>query len=311
MSPGASRSTNGVTVVIPTLNRGGYLPNCLRDLLAQRHVPLELLVVDQSAMKSDEVADLVRQHPGVISYHWVGFRGLPLARNYGWRRARHEAIVYVDDDIRCGPRFVEEHLQTLREPLVGAVAGGIDEKLKSISGELRTTRGMRRWTASPIGAYCDRDAYDVDAFKGCNFSIWRPVLTQLGGFDEQLSSGAALYEDLEVCLRLRSLGYRIRFNGQARLHHLAAPDGGCRVPKPREYVASMAHNRALVIARHLRWFETPTAIARLVWLVGAYATVNRDAGVLAAGLRGFLEGAPKGIAAPVTQGSTDPKDPLA
>src|SRR5690606_21472085 len=69
----------------------------------------------------------VTAHPDVISHHRVNFKGLPIARNYGWQLARHELIVYVDDDIRCGPELVAEHLRTLREPGVGLSAGGIDE----------------------------------------------------------------------------------------------------------------------------------------------------------------------------------------
>ena len=79
------------TVIVPTLNRGGYLYNCLQDLLAQVYRPLEILVVDQSDAVPEEVQALIMAHPDLISYHQVAFRGLPLARNYGWRHARCEA----------------------------------------------------------------------------------------------------------------------------------------------------------------------------------------------------------------------------
>jgi GT2 family glycosyltransferase len=290
----------GATVVIPTLNRGAYLIDSLRDLLAQSHRPLELLIVDQSSECPADVTALIQAHPDVVSYHRVGFRGLLLARNYGWQRARHEAIVYVDDDIRCAPDFVANHVRTLLEPKVGAVAGGIDEEnVEAIPGQLRRTRGFRRWTGSPLGPYSDQDSYDVDAVKGCNFSIWRSALVALGGFDERLNVGAALYEDLELSLRLREAGFRIRFDGKARLQHLAAVSGGCRVPNPRKYVEAMAHNRGLIMSRHLRWSERPSALVRLAWLVSAYCRANRDLGVIGAGLRGFALGARQGRAEPL------------
>lgn len=291
--------STGATVVIPTLNRGSYLIDSLRDLLAQTHRPLEILIVDQSAECPAEVTALVEAHQDLVSYHRVDFRGLLLARNYGWQRARYEAIVYVDDDVRCEPSFVAAHVATLCEPRVGAVAGGIDENVAYVPGQLRRTRGFRRWTASPVGQYGDTDAYDVDAVKGCNFSLWRAAAAAVGGFDERLNVGAALYEDLELCLRLRKAGYRIRFNGQARLKHLAAPSGGCRVPNASRYVEALSHNRGLLMSRHLRWRERPSALTRLGWLITAYARANRDPAVLLAGWRGFASGLIDGREAPI------------
>jgi GT2 family glycosyltransferase len=289
----------GVTVVIPTLNRGGFLVNSVKDLLAQEHRPLEILVVDQSERAPREFLELVERHPDIVTHLRSERRGLPIARNIAWRRARHDAIVYIDDDIRCSPEFVGAHARTLAEPRVGAVAGGIDEPGQFTPNQLRRSRGFRRWTASPLRGYGDPGAFDVDAFKGCNFSIWRHAVAAVGGFDERLNVGAALYEDLELCLRLREKGYRIRFDGSARLQHLAAPSGGCRVPNPREYVDSLAHNRALVMARHLRWYELPSALGRLGWLVTAYARANRDPLVLKSGIAGFLRGLPDGRQTPV------------
>lgn len=296
----------GATVVVPTLNRGAFLFDCLRDLLAQSFRPLQILVVDQSRECPERVSELVAAHPELIDYRRVAFTGLLRARNFGWQNATHECVIYVDDDIRCGADFVAQHAATLAEPLVGAVAGGIEENVRYVPGQLRRTRGFRRWSGSPVGAYADRGQYDVDAVKGCNFSVRRSLLAELGGFDERLNVGAALYEDLEFCLRLREAGYRIRFNGDARLQHLAAPGGGCRVPNPRDYVESLAHNRGLLMARHLNWAERTGALVRLGWLVLAYTRVNRDPGVVLHGLRGFVHGFPAGKGAPICAEHGDP-----
>jgi len=100
----------GISVVVPTLNRGPYLIDTLHDLLAQDYRPLEILVVDQSCGEDAKLLELVLTHCDLISYHKVSFRGLPVARNYGWQHAKYEAVVFVDDDIRCGPSLVAEHL---------------------------------------------------------------------------------------------------------------------------------------------------------------------------------------------------------
>jgi GT2 family glycosyltransferase len=51
----------GATVVVPTLNRGNVLIDCLRDLLQQHRRPLEILVVDQSDGPSPEMQELAER----------------------------------------------------------------------------------------------------------------------------------------------------------------------------------------------------------------------------------------------------------
>ncbi len=264
------RDPNGVTVVIPTLNRGGFLINCLRDLLAQRHAPLELFVVDQSTEADETLQNFVDAHDASIRHDRVSFRGLPEARNYGWRHARFNAIVFVDDDIRCGPNLVSEHFAALGREGVGLVAGGID--VPDGCADRRPMPGVyRRWTATPLRGFSALGSFEADHAAGCNFSAWRAALEAAGGFDERLSPGAALYEETDLCLRVKLAGYRVRFHGMARLTHLVAPAGGCRVDRVRDYVRTLAHNRAVMIRRHCRWYHAPVALGRLAGLGLSYA----------------------------------------
>jgi GT2 family glycosyltransferase len=283
----------GVSVIVPTLNRGGFLHDCLADLVAQRHRPLEVLIVDQSETVGEDVARLLARYGDVIAHHRVGFRGLPRARNYGWQHARYEAIVFVDDDIRCGPDLASEHLRALNLPRVGLVAGGIDT-LGGPPDLLRRPGAYRRWTATPLRGFAAHGEGDADHAAGCNFSAWRHALEAAGGFDEALGRGAALYEETDLCLRVRRAGFRVYFNGRARLTHLVAPGGGCRVDRVTDYVGALAHNRGVMIRRHGRWFHTPVALGRLATLGLSYARHYRVpralAACLAGGLRGLRDG---------------------
>ncbi len=279
----------GVTVAVPTLNRGGFLANCLRDLLAQDHRPLEILVVDQSAETPPEVARIAAERADIVSYRKVGFRGLPEARNYAWRKARYEAIVYVDDDVRCGPRLAAEHLRALSIPGVGVVAGGIDEANKPLDAG-PPTGYFNRWTASPMGGFAASGEKYADHARGANFSAWRHVIEKAGGFDEALNVGAALYEELEFCLRVSKAGWKIYFNGAARITHLAAPSGGCRVEDVPRYVRALAHNRGVLIRRHISFFRWPVALCRLALLGASYAAHYRRPAALPACASGAVAG---------------------
>jgi GT2 family glycosyltransferase len=278
----------GISVVVPTLNRGSYLIDTLHDLLAQDYRPLEILVVDQSHGEDAKLLELVLGHCDLISYHKVSFRGLPLARNYGWQQAKYEAVVFVDDDIRCGPSLVAEHLRGLTRPNIGMVAGGIDERISS-EGSSAPGR-FNPWTATPQRGFGATGDCLVKHVPGGNFSAWRSVLQAVGGFDEALALGAALYEETELCLRVRKCGLDIYFSGRARLLHLAAGSGGCRVPDLPKYMGSLAHNRAILIRRHLRWFQTPIACFRLLLLFISYAAHYHTLRVFRPGITGFLRG---------------------
>lgn len=281
--------STGVTVIVPTLNRGAYLVDCLTDLLAQKHRPLEILVVDQSDHVPDSVQRLVDEHPDIISYHRVPFRGLPNARNHGWRHARYDAIVYVDDDVRCPPDLVSEHLRALQLPGVGVVAGRVHERGRDVDPD-RPAGRFNYWTASAERAFIQQAEYDVVGAAGCNFATWRDVASVVGGIDERLNVGAALYEETEYCLRVKAAGWRVYYNGHAHLNHLVSPSGGCRVDQVEAYVWALAHNRTILIRRHLKWYQQPVAFAEVIRLGMAYAFHYRQPRAFTTTINGIRAG---------------------
>jgi GT2 family glycosyltransferase len=282
----------GITVVIPTLHRSACLKVCVQELLAQRAGPFEILVVDQSDQIDLDIINMAAETPNAITYHHVSFIGLPKARNFGWHHARYDALLFLDDDIHCHPNLVSEHLRRLQEPGVGVVAGAVEES-SPVRGQKQPRRGpghFDRLTAVPARNWWVEGNFDVDHAPGGNFSTWRCVLQSCGGVDELLSVGAALYEETDFCLRAKSAGYRVVFAGTARITHLALPGGGCRISISEEYVWGLAHNRAILIGRHLRWFNRPIAIGRLFATGLSYAIRNKKSGMLRACLAGARSG---------------------
>lgn len=286
---GVASEAAGATVVVPTLNRGAYLVDTVRDLLVQSYRPLEILIVDQSDNEDPELKALIHANPEVITYHRVTFRGLPIARNFGWQNARYEAIIFVDDDIRCGPELVAEHVRALRIEGVGIVAGAIDEK-NGDTGDPNTPGKLGLLTAIPERGFHSRLSCFVDHAPGGNFSCWRKVLAGVGGFDEAFSAGAALYEELEFCLRAKRGGFRTYFQGSARLLHLAASGGGCRERNIVQYCYWLSYNRAILVSRYLPKIATPVAFTRLVVSLCSFALHYRTLDVILKGISGFFDG---------------------
>ena len=282
---------SGITVVIPTLERSECLRVCIEDLLAQNYAPIEILIVDQSAEPDEYMRGLARRSEAV-SYHHVAFQSLPKARNYGWRHARYDAILYLDDDIRCQPGLIAGHARSLQGAGVGVVGGGVDELSGSYQSnpEHGGTGIFNRTTAFPQRSWTARGEFEVDHAAGGNFSVWRRVLEACGGIDESLGVGAALYEETDFCLRAKRLGYRVLYNGGARITHLAIPRGGCRVLSRATYVRGLAHNRAVLIGRHVERGRQFPALARLMMTGISFAVRDRDPFLVGACLRGVKQG---------------------
>ena len=74
-----------VSVVIPTYNGQRYIVATLDSVLAQKHRPLEILVVDDGS--TDSTRELVRDYAAEVRLIVQERRGHPPARNAGIRAA--------------------------------------------------------------------------------------------------------------------------------------------------------------------------------------------------------------------------------
>lgn len=85
------------SVIIPAFNRGAMLMECLDSILVQRHVMLEVIVVDDGS--TDETPALMRGVSDArVRYHRQENRERGGARNAGLKFARGSYINYFDSD---------------------------------------------------------------------------------------------------------------------------------------------------------------------------------------------------------------------
>ena len=277
------------SIIIPTLNRTDFLLATLKDIIAQEYLPgFEIIIVDQSH-KQDNIIKIFCNNYSYIHYHYIThFRGLPEARNYGAKQAINPYLLFIDDDIRCEPKLLAEHGNTLLKEHAAVVAGGITEKYKANS---KASIGkFNKITATPLRGFHQKSYQEVDHAAGGNFSVKKEIYMKVGGIDENLSKGAALYEETDFCLRVKKAGYKIFYNYNAHVIHLAADSGGCRVPKIEKYIFSMVRNRSIIIHRYLPWYFQVSAHLYLLKLVISYMIVYKSIAILGNYLAGIKEG---------------------
>lgn len=279
----------GFSIIIPTLNRTSFLMNTLKDLVCQEiHIPFEIIVVDQSEKEDDNVISFAKATSNINYHHIKHFKGLPEARNYGASVSIYDYLLYLDDDIECNSDLLAQHFLFLKNDDISLVAGGITEKFNK-----NTDCAIGKFvklTATPLRGFHKEAKKEVDHAGGGNFSIKKSVYTEVGGVDEHLTKGAALYEETDICLRVKRARHKIFYNYKAHIFHLAAETGGCREPDIHKYIYSLSRNRTIIIQRYLPLYYKYTAHIFLAKLVLAYIKVYRDFSIYKNYQKGKKEG---------------------
>lgn len=113
-----------LSVVIPTHNSQRYIAPALDSILAQKHRPLEILVVDDGS--TDSTAHMVRAYGPPIRLIEQDQRGHPAARNVGIRAAIGEFLAFLDhDDLWSENKLERQFASFERNPALDLVFGHI------------------------------------------------------------------------------------------------------------------------------------------------------------------------------------------
>jgi hypothetical protein len=130
--------------------------------------------------------------------------GPAAARNAGWRAATAPWVAFLDDDVLPGPTWAED---------LAADLAGLPPEVAGSQGTLRVPLPAGRrptdWERNVHGLEGARWATADLAYR-------RPVLAELGGFDERFPR--AYREDADLALRAVRAGYRIARGRRAGTH---------------------------------------------------------------------------------------------
>ncbi len=114
------------SIVIPTYNRAGLLPEAIESVLAQTVADWELIIVDDGSI--DGTADAVAGYrsDSRVQYVYQPNQGRSKARNHGARLAQGEFLGFLDSDDMYLPDALATHLQAFTQrPELGLTIGGL------------------------------------------------------------------------------------------------------------------------------------------------------------------------------------------
>jgi glycosyltransferase involved in cell wall biosynthesis len=216
VEPGYAANGVRITVVVPVLNAMRFLPETLASLLAaaKRTDGVELVFVDNGSTDRSDQYLASRAGNGMVFERLERDPDAPTrnlsaaARNFGAKRARGEFLSFIDADCIIAGNYFTEALEVLQS--TGADATGCETEAPRQPHWIEAT-----WHALH---YVGRDR-EVHYLNSANFFISRRTFEEIGGFREDLPSGA----DAEIGQRLVSRGYRIYESPRVAAIHLGNP----------------------------------------------------------------------------------------
>jgi GT2 family glycosyltransferase len=234
-----------VSVIVPTYRRPVVLAETVRHLLGQDYPSYEIIVVDQSEeARRSPVFDDAR-----VSYFSIPERGPQAAKNFGIRHARGDIILTVDDDIVPDPDLIAQHVKNYGDPLIGAVGGRVFSPGQPETDD--RTIGVIKPNGIAVGNYTSRIKRPISSVFGCNFSFRKRVFEAVGPYDMRYI-GNFIREESDLCARIIKAGHTIIFEPDARIIHLKAPSGGCRVERDLIWQFYFFHNNTLFFLSHMK-----------------------------------------------------------
>jgi GT2 family glycosyltransferase len=112
------------SVVVVTKDRPHLIGELLEALAAQTLAPDEIVIVDNNSRLSYADVFSVYRTRLPLRIFVETTPGIPAARNRGIQEARHEIVLFTDDDCVPQPRWLEEMVEPFyRDPHIGAVGG--------------------------------------------------------------------------------------------------------------------------------------------------------------------------------------------
>jgi len=213
---------NKVSIVIVTHNSAPALTGCLASLHhAIEGIESELVVIDNGS-DDDSPEQIKHQFPHAKVVVNVKNRGFAAACNQALRETDGEFLLFLNPDVRLDSDCIECLRSVIQnDHKAGAVVPrmrNVDDSFQATCRRFPTIYNMafsrgsilaRSFGNSHIYTLGDfRETTVVDAVAATVLMIRRSLHDRVGGFDERFFM---YMEDTDLCLRLKSLGYRNYF----------------------------------------------------------------------------------------------------
>jgi len=249
-----------LSIVIVNWNGGELLAHCIDSLRWTKEIPREVIVVDNGS--TDASLAPCDDRDGVVVIRNGHNLGFGAACNIGARAAQGDVLLFLNPDCEVGPGSIERCMNELRQFDVGACGVALTDaqgnvarschRFPTLASFVHRILGLhmlsRRFGDGAMTDWDHRQDADVDHVIGAFYVIRRSLFERLDGFDERFF---VYLEDLDLSLRVRQAGHRVRFLAAPSSFHLGG--GVSRQIKARRLFYA-TRSRILYAYKHFpRW----------------------------------------------------------
>lgn len=208
--------TAKLCIAICTYNRAELLPYCLDAIYPQLKENVELLVVDNGTEKVDE---LCKNYPK-LSYIQEEQTGLSFARNTAVEHAQADYILFLDDDAKAYPNFVEESLRACACNYL--IFGGVYHPWYHY--------GQPKWfkdeyASNKLTYTKDSELKEAEYLSGGIMAFHKSVFERIGNFITDIGmrgTQVGYGEESELQDRARKEGIKLMYIPELQMDHLVA-----------------------------------------------------------------------------------------
>ena len=223
-----------VSVIIPNKDHIADLRKCLDSLRTVSTWPaLEILVVENNSTEAETEAFYRKmEEDGQIRLiRYQGAFNFSAINNYGVSFAKGEYLLFLNNDTELITDAVTEMMGYALRPDVGAVGARLyygDDTIQhagvvvgwgGVAGHAFVNQ-KRGETGYQHRIICQQD---MSAVTAACMLVRADVFREAGGFTEEL---AVAFNDIDLCMKIRSLGYLIVYNPFAELYHYESRSRG-------------------------------------------------------------------------------------
>jgi GT2 family glycosyltransferase/SAM-dependent methyltransferase len=217
-----------VSIIIPSLCQPGdgkqsMLERCITSIVrGSRYKKFEILVLDRNQMPADMESRLkqlgVRRVTYDFDFNWSR------VNNFAAEHSTGDHLLFLNDDTEAlTPDWLEGMLEFSQQPEIGAVGAKLlfpDGGLQHVGVTVLDGKPGHPFYGYPVehpGYYCRNVLpHNCAAVTGACLMTRREVFDEIGGFDDAFPLN---YNDVDYCMKVRKLAYRIVFTPHARLMH--------------------------------------------------------------------------------------------
>lgn len=225
-----------VSILIPNKDHVEDLSRALHSIFAKTEYPqYEIIVIENNSAEQATFAyyeALEAAHKNVRVVRYEGGFNFSAINNFGRRAARGEYLLLLNNDVEViGGAWLGEMLRLCAQPGVGIVGAKLyypDDTIQHagvVVGLGGYAGHSHKYAKRGGSGYMFRAStvQDLSAVTAACMLVRASVYDAVNGLDEGF---AVAFNDVDFCLRVRKLGWRVLFTPYAELYHYESKSRG-------------------------------------------------------------------------------------